>query len=568
MTPTYTPFQHSVQVTINDTIIDYLLTVDETGHVYEAKPAVFELPAMAQKLILSDADEMLEKKIHAFARLIPYILPLTLAGWLKRYQEEFATVVQEINRHLDEKGKKWESLYGHTIPDSIASNVLEAFSAKGEQRLLWQHIVVIIQEPKEKIPSSYMQSISSGFPAIAADFFPAVIPFLSLGAKQIAYEALGKVKSEAIKTYLLAALNMPDAPYYANNIFDALKGYPSTDLEICDAVIKFYYHSKKRMGLNLSGILKLLSHYPSTQAKTFAFQILKKNSRYAAVHAARALLRMGVPPRQITSIALPLFKAADPNISEASFSILAIKSLPAAHLPKAAEVLNIMVETLSKKHNSNIIYTLPSLAHNTGVYSHPDIICGLLEHEATAVREGMTRLILTAFSIKDIDIRPFVHEKMLKRYMSLANDDNNEVSKNAVNLIGIISSGKRKTTYISPLLDIYKHKNKGKSPVKLEILKAINSILAVVAYQPQIEPVYLEALTYKNPRYRVEALKGLRFSPDVNFKKTLLVYKNDPAEDVREQVEQLFNLPGKTLIFRNKKENGWWDIITKFPGKN
>ena len=142
MASVQTPFQHSIQIIIDNKPIDYLLTVDVTGHVYEAKPVVFELPEVAQKLILSDADEMLEKKIHAFARLIPYILPLTLAGWLKRYHEEFATVVQEINERLNEKGQKWKDLYHHAIAGSIASKVLKLFSpgmlTSRKQKSSWQ----------------------------------------------------------------------------------------------------------------------------------------------------------------------------------------------------------------------------------------------------------------------------------------------------------------------------------------------------------------------------------------------------------------------------------------------
>ena len=570
MASVHTPFQYSIQIIIDNKPIDYLLTVDVTGHVYEAKPAIFELPAMAQKLILSDADEMLEKKIHAFARLIRYILPLTLAGWMESYQEEFAPLVQEINVRLNEKGLKWKDLYHHAIVESVASSVLELFSPdkriSQKQRYSWQRFARAFPNSEGQVPRYYLLSTSEELPMVAEDFLPAVIPFLKPSSRLGAYGALGNIKTEAIKTFLLSELESLYARSYSNHIFKALKGYPPTDVQLCDAAMQFYRRTNRLRERSVSILLDVLMEHPSHRTRAFAIEILKKNSRYSAVHAARALLKMGVPPHEVTDIAIPLFMAADPKLSEASFSILAIEALPAKHLPKAKKVLNIMVETLSKRHNPNIIYALPPLAYKTGLYRYADKICRLLEHEASAVREGMLRLIRDAFQMKDVDIRPFVKEKMLKKYLALAGDINQAVAQSAITLIGIICKGKRMASYIDPLLEVYKQKSK--VSVKLEILKAINSILLVIDYPPQIEPIYLEALKNDDSRFRFEALRGLRFSPDNAFKKTLEEYKNDTDELVKKQAEHLYNLPSKTSVANAKKENKWWDIITKSHGKS
>ena len=570
MSPTFSPFQYTIQATIDDTTIDYMLTVDETGHVYEARPMVFELPEMGQKLLFSGTNGQLEEKVRAFARLSSFILPLRLEGKATRYEEAFAPLVQKINKRLNERGYKWRDLHGHAVPGSIASKLLGvlnlSLSESRKQRYKWMQIGLVIQNLKGEISSDFVQSLSEEHPDIAADFLPAIIPFLLPGARRASYEALGNIKTAAVQRYLLSALELPYAQHFAIPIFKALKGYPPTDVQISDAAIRFYHRPKDMPIPILPLTLELASHYPSTQAKAFAYEILQLNNKYSAVHAARALLRMHTPPQQITDIAIPLFMAADPDRSETAFRILALEELPAAYLPEAMKVLGIIVDTLSQRRNSSIINALPSLALKTGLYHYPDSICQLLTHEAPAVREGMLRLIRDAFQMKDVDIRPFVGEELLKQYLALAYDNNDEVAQYAITLIGIICSGKKIKTYISTLLELYQQKSK--DDVKLEILKAINSILSVVGYQAQIEPVYLSALENRNPNYRIEGLRGLRFSPDTALKNKLLIYKKDFVKSVREEAEQLFNVPNKTLLIHTQKENRWWDSITKPHGGN
>jgi hypothetical protein len=70
VTDMFPSFQFPVQVTIDGRTLDYLLTVDETGHVFEAVPTVYELPLLAQKLILGETDGQLERKIRAYPRFV------------------------------------------------------------------------------------------------------------------------------------------------------------------------------------------------------------------------------------------------------------------------------------------------------------------------------------------------------------------------------------------------------------------------------------------------------------------------------------------------------------------
>jgi hypothetical protein len=118
-----TPFQHAIQITIDDKPIDYLLTVDETGHVYEAKPMIFELPEAAQKLFFGKSDGQLERKIEALAKLSHYLLPLSLAGQLVAFQEELVPLVQDIKRRLADKKMQWRDLTSYANKKSEALEI-------------------------------------------------------------------------------------------------------------------------------------------------------------------------------------------------------------------------------------------------------------------------------------------------------------------------------------------------------------------------------------------------------------------------------------------------------------
>ena len=231
MTPTYTPFQYSVQVTIDGAIIDYLLTVDETGHVYEAKPMVFELPEATQKLIIGKSDGQLERKMLAFTSLIRYLIPLSLAGQLDTYQLQFEPLLKEIRDRLQEKGLKWTDLKSTDVPHPIPSEVLAVFAANNQASQqpeeIWNKIICIIENQNKRKTTEAINHIGYHYYDAAAPFFLAIIPFLDYNNQRIAFEKLVHTRTDTMKAYLIKELEQPYSHFYASGILKALK-YPNS----------------------------------------------------------------------------------------------------------------------------------------------------------------------------------------------------------------------------------------------------------------------------------------------------------------------------------------------------
>lgn len=144
-----TPFQYSVQANIDGHLVDYLLTVDETGQVHDAQALILELPAISQKLILGEMNAWLERKIRAYTSLCKFLLPLTLAGKLPTYQTQFAPLIEEIKQRLQQKGLQWDELFAAMLPRSMASEVLNVYGKKGVDtthlKTCWEKVIYIIE---------------------------------------------------------------------------------------------------------------------------------------------------------------------------------------------------------------------------------------------------------------------------------------------------------------------------------------------------------------------------------------------------------------------------------------
>jgi len=64
-------------------------------------------------------------------------------------------------------------------------------------------------------------------------------------------------------------------------------------------------------------------------------------------------------------------------------------------------------------------------------------------------------------------------------------------------------------------------------------------MLNFIPYQSSIEETYVKALNEPDPEVRILALQGLKFSPDVALRQSLVKVKNDQSKKVRESAEDL-----------------------------
>ena len=553
-TSNFTPFQFPVQVTIDGRTLDYLLTVDETGQVFEAVPTIFELPLLAQKLILGETDGQLERKIWGYAGLFKYLVPLVLAGKLPAYQEQLNPLVEEIKQRLQNRGLQWAELSLQSVPFSLTREILEVFrkgTASSALKARWEKLVFII-ENKDGRPHDEVRFLGLHHAKLAADFFPAITPFFQLGFQDAFYANLRHVQSESLKNYLLKELNEPFSNPYASSIIYTLEKYDPADLSIYEAVLNFYKRIETNFGegSNSWSVLSFLKHYPLPRTKEICYDILHLNQWQSSVDASEILLAMGVKQEEIVALLLPNFQSGNPDLSHVAFAIFE-KHIAGEYLPSATEVLDIYVKELSAHEKSYSVNHMPAIAAKTGVHFMSNRLYDLLEHENQHVRFGILAIINGYFDKSNDHFLDFLAPHMIDRYWDLTADPGGNVAWRAIILVGKIGFMHKRADYIDYLLDI--GLNTDDNNIKITVIEAINLILNRIPYPHQIEPFYLDVLENSDYYDWGYALIGLRFSPNRALKTALWnKYKDHSHHHVSKAAADLRRRPlrGLRLLLR------------------
>ena len=544
ITEPFLPFPFAIEVSIHDRNWDFLLTVDETGQVFEASPAVFELPKITQKLSIGETEDQLERKLWAYAKLLKYLLPLALAGKLPSYAQQLAPLLEEIKRRLQERGLLWRQIPLETIPYSFAKQVLEAFDVNAEEssnlKELWEKVVFIIENPNSW-PINEIRFLGYNHPGFSTGFFPAITPFYDANFQPAFFENLQTAKSASVKRYLLEELARPSCLPYSSGILFALSDYTDGDKDIHDGILQFYAQSSNLDDYHFEKIMDILKQYPSSRTKEIGLEILRANKRRSALHVTKILIDIGVPQGEIVAIMMPLFKSADPQISEAAYHIFG-ECISKDFLPSATETLDLYVSALSKQQESYITNYVSGIAYKTGIHLLTNRLYDLLQHEIPSVREGILGLIIGLYHRKQVSFAAFMSPQMVDRYWDLTNDLNSKVVIMAIRMISIIGFEQKKKNYIDLLLEIARKTQD--EHIRSAAIRSINDILEAIPYQYQIESFYLEVLEDTDYYSRYETLYGLRFSPDRAFKRFLREkYKDDSFDLVRMGAVNLFRVP-------------------------
>jgi len=536
-----TPFEAVVQVDIDGKKIDYLLFVDVIGHVHEARAMIYELPEMSRKLIMGTDNGELDRKIQAHCGLFRYIVPLVLAGRLPSYHESLSGLALEINKRLSIQNLKWDELLDCAAENTIAYDAIVALgnhsSDESKMRTLWEDIEFIIENKSEGNLYDKLRNVGYYHQNTVVTFFSHIIPFLNHNSQRVAFEYFENRKSNEIKKYLINELNEAYSAPYASGIIKGMKSYDSQDVDVYDAVIGFYEKTENITEDSLANICEILMKFNTAKSIEIGFEILKLNKRYSAGYAARLLYEHLEDKGEVAKIILPLFKKADPKESEAAFSILS-NSKMYKYLPGPNELLEIYVKTMEKGQNLNITYAMPTLAEYTGAIGLKDEIYDYLSHESSAVKEGI--LILISCCCLKPKVPNFLTSRFIKKYISLIKDADQDVRRNAMQMLGKGGNAYGSREYIPLLLDVIYSRPKDTLTI-LAAMRNINQILDSFPYDSSINDYYLEALKESNYNYRVAALTGLWFSPDKELKNSLLKYENDPSEDVRQSLKFLIS---------------------------
>ncbi len=568
----FIPFQYPVQVTIDGRTLDYLLTVDETGHVFQAVPVVYDLPPVAQKLILGDSRDLLNRKIRAYVRLFKYLVPLYLAHKLSLPEVDMLPLATEIQQRLQAKSLTWATL---PYDPSIYNPAMKAISVFGTNKNnaqssywidAWEAIIQIFKNLNSRDNDEYLSSFGTRFFDVASDFLPAITPLLNKDAQygifnQIAYK---RIRTSMIKEFLLEELDNPACFEYLDGILSALAIFGSGDKDIFEAVVKFYEQKKGVMGSASDRLMEVLMHHPCVRTTEIGFEIIHQNHSQHAYYAARILIEMGVKQGEILKIMMPHFVAAEPDSASAVFYVLRNCITPEL-LPDSEDLLDVAVRILSKQRVSSVVHSVPIIARQNETYLKVDELYQLLNHEATGVRE-MALLTIQEFHQRlkiefygearylnkrtKIDFKPFTTPRFTECYWKLAQDSDREVARAAIRVLGMVGFEQKRKDYIDLLLGLAKPDSR--KDIQEVAIGAINFILERIPYAAQIEPLYLSILESNLYYVRSSTIYGLRFSPDLNFKNALwMKYRDDQNTSVQSAIKNdLFRVPKRSFQVR------------------
>ncbi|MEM7380348.1 MAG: hypothetical protein AAF361_04025 [Bacteroidota bacterium] len=524
-------------------VVDYHLQFDASGAVYESRALLFDLPENTRRLVLGNDPDEKKKKIENFRHLIPLVLPLGIVNQDSFFSEELAAIYKIINNWIAEKQLSKKGLCKLTVPKSLAYYALTSHYFPSQHpddfNKHWPKIIELIENRDDRMKMDHIRYLGYYYPQFGFKVLTLLIPFIQqANTKRVAYEYLKHYRHKKCLDYLLKELDTCQNGTALGGIFQALSAQVLRDMKIQDKVIEIYYsdiHLDESSKANIMGVLK---HFPFEQSLAVGVDILKGNQRHSSGAAARALLEMGYPAGAIADIMLPKLYEAHPKESEAAFSIFCNSSKYSPFLPDYKELLDIYTRTLSVKQNLNIAYAMPSLMRREFNGHVADKIVAYLSSEDANVLEGILILIMCLINDSNIRFKPFKSNYFKERCAALLDHSNRKVVENALNVLKRAGLKEADGSYIEIFIDKINFETQNLN--NLHAMRAINHILPAVAFNDAIVEKYLEALKISNNRnYRVAAVKGLRYSDDIELKKSLAYLKDDPSEEVRREVAKI-----------------------------
>lgn len=500
-----------IQHQIEEISFDYLVSVDEQGQITDVKPMFYQLPKIAQKMIIGDQELALERRIKAYPKLVPFILKLILHDRLHSFKEAYRDIAAYVR--------------------SVSKQVQEPL-----EKPLWSCIEDLIVTKNNSSAYDICRKIAYNYHETCTEFFPGIIPFLpSYNAQRVAFDNMHESSAISSKSYLIEELLHPLSTPYASGIIKAISRIKGKETVIFDAIILFYNREGEKSEDALYNISKVLAYYPCEQSKKIGLEILSLNKRYSSNGAASMLINVFDAKQEVVDILLPHFLQADPKISEAAFSVFCSTQLR-EYLPSTTKILDIYISTIEKGQNLNIAYSMPSIAKNTGLLHYGDHIYQSLQKDNAYVQEAL--LILISFFINEAGGEKFQASRFLNRYFELLKSNRSETIRNALSLIGKIGA-KTQYNYIGICLEVFLSNQKNVL-ILLSAMWAINhQINSMPEFDEQIIAPYLEALEHPNLNIRKAALNGLKFSNAPAIQKRLLQLVNDPSEEVRREALKL-----------------------------
>lgn len=534
--------ESTLRLKIKESIIDYKISYDITGKVYKTTPLIFQLPEIAQQLVLGKNREEMIVKIYALEGMIQLILPLGIVGQLPFLKEELKEILKKIKKERKKKDIDKKAVFLLAEKESLEYYVLSSFMNPARYpddfKEMWEKLANILRDRDQKINSSDLEYFSLHYPQFGFKILPLIIPYLTdKSLKSEAYKRLGYFVDDQCKLYLIGALVKYKEDEMYGGILEGLSKQNIHEPHIQDTLIKFY-HSEKIKDYYHIYLMKALRNIPNEKTFRLGREIVEQFKRQSCAEVSSLLLDIGYPPKQIADLMLPKLESGTPYESGIAFSVLSDSETLLKFLPKTEQVLEIFVKTLEKGPAYNISYSMVKIIKKRNNIFITSNIAKHLENDDPNVLKGVLLLINLLLYEHRIISKPFTTKFAKSRYLELLKHEDRKVAEGAIDIISKIGAREGKKEYIAHLLDII-NESKGRS-LNLKAMRAINEILPYTTYDPQITAIYLKMIENKySSNYQKEALIGLRHCPDSKLKESLSYLKDHTSKDVRKAAELL-----------------------------
>ena len=290
----------------DNTSIDYQVTYDITGKVYNAIPVIYSLPENAQRLILGKNFKEKKEEIENIKNLIPLILPLGIVNQSDFFQDALSEIITSINAEIKTQEIPLENIYEYAEEESLAyyifllSSKINLDFRLSNLREITDLIKSIVKQQSNIAEFDRFRSFARSYPYISFKIISQIVPFIKTAPQRKAfYEILEDYQSEACKDYLVNELtNITDEII----ILGILKGLSTQnlrkDIKAQKELLAVFYSKIQVSDPSFIYLMRLLEQFPNEDTVSVGLEILDQN-KGGVLPAANLLLQIGYPPEGI-----------------------------------------------------------------------------------------------------------------------------------------------------------------------------------------------------------------------------------------------------------------------------
>lgn len=542
--------QSNISIPINGIYFDYVVKTTIFGEVLGVQNLFLKLPKAARELILTGDKKATLKKVKAYEKLIPYIVPFVVFEHIKvEGYEELVAAFQERREALEAKAGSLEPSFEEgswrnelykckEITNNLSSLGEVLFKLNAEE----EKLIIAIKQLRAT-PNHHLKGL----------ILPLLISFVKNAYQRSEiYHILALYPSPENRVFLLKRFRCKEERSYRSPIIKALAPYK--DEEVYNLLLKFIKGKKLAMLSELDVILDALSSCMYPEVKELAWQTLvcyQKDKTYlhtrrhddksTIVLAINMLRERGVSEQTIVA---QLVSMLDDSRKMQKWP-LTLEALNAINqkdlLPPQEKLLWLAKVAKEKRITPDFNLNLARLFSKR----YDEQLLTKLYQLSRLKNPNLPMLILKIFgalywrklgNAQDELIPYQSHKGLRKQFIKWMNTDDETLNLHAMMSLSLLHSIEADNSiipyFIEKINTIETTKNISsyrRSRRLLNVMDIINRVLKNAPYHSAITPLYTKYLSDKDAQVRAKAIQGFMYESNFRNKKTVLQTAQDQA---------------------------------------